>query len=69
MGLLKLLPEKLRQQLLLKGILTAVSQIEAKHLGTQFRDYLDAKYGAPIIDPIQQRVAVWLEAVAKELQA
>ena len=69
MGLLKLLPAGLRQQLLLNGILAAFKQLEAKHLGTQLRDALDAKYGAPLIDPVQKRLATWLKQVASEVEA
>ena len=69
MGLLKLLPAGLRQQLLLKGLLSAFQSLEAQHLGTQLRDALDAKYGQETIDPIQKRVAVWLKSVAAEVEA
>lgn len=69
MGFLKLLPAKLRQQLLLNGILAGVSQLEAQHLGKQLREALDAKYGAAYVDPVQKRVAAWLREVSKELEA
>ena len=69
MGFLKLLPASLRQQLLLNGILAAFTQLESKHVGTQLRDFLDAKYGSPLIDPIQKRLATWLKQVAAEVEA
>lgn len=69
MGLLKLLPAGLKQKLLLSGLLQAIGTLEAQQFGKALNAYADAKWGKDVADPVQVRVATWLETVAKELRA
>ena len=73
MGFLRLLPPKLQQKLLLSGLLAAVKQAEAKHLGRELKLKLlaqkdDALDDAAVLILLTQ-VAGWLRAMAAELEA
>ena len=69
MGLLRLLPQGFKTKLILQGLLEVVDKLEAQQFGTKLNHLLDEKYGVALMNPVQQRLATWLETVAKELRA
>ena len=73
MGFLKLLPPKLRQQLLLNGLLALLKQGEAQQFGSKLKATLLTKKDDLLEDQtvyaVLNETAVWLKTVAKELEA
>lgn len=69
MGLLKLLPEKVRTKLILKAVSEVFDQLEAQAVGKQLNALMDARVGKDLADPAQKRLAAWLRQVATEVEA
>ena len=69
MALLNLIPKPLKLALLLRGLLAAVDQLQAQHVGKQLNELMDAQWGALEVKTLQARMANWLRQVAVELEA
>ena len=69
MALLNLIPKPLKLALLLRGLLAAVDQLQAQHVGKQLNELMDAQWGALEVKTLQARMANWLRQGAVELEA
>ena len=68
-AMFKTLRHRLETWLAAKAIGRAFVVLEAKHLGTQLRAWMDDKYGVKESHDMRQQCVAWLLAVVTELKA
>lgn len=68
MNLFRLLPQGVKQTLILRVVAESFDQLEAKHVGTLLNEAMDTRVGKDLSDKAQKRLAKWLRQVADEVE-
>ena len=68
MNLLRLLPQAVKERLLVKAILVALDELSARHVGRLLDQALDQRFGGVRSEQMQASLVGFLKTVVMELE-